>query len=217
MPSFSYLLSRAVKYLHFSTVQDSRLENHVRISPECTVIGTSMGRYSYCGARCTLINCEVGRYCSIAEDVSAGLASHPAEWVSTSPAFHLCAGRSVSREMAALHYPLEKDIKNWGGYTVPRTKIGHDVWIGKNVLIKSGVEIGSGAIIGMGSVVTHDVPPYMVAAGNPARILRPRFPAELAERLLASRWWNLEPDVLKKYSGLVDEPEKFLTVLEEDL
>lgn len=105
MPSLSYLLSRAVKYLHLSAVQDSHLEDHARISPECTVLGTSMGRYSYCGVRCTLVNCEIGRYCSISEDVSAGLASHPAAWVSTSPAFHICAGRSVSREMAKLSYP----------------------------------------------------------------------------------------------------------------
>ena len=51
-------------------------------------------------------------------------------------------------------------------------KIGKNVWLGNNVCILSSVNIGKGAIIGANSVVTHDVPPYCVAAGNPARIIK---------------------------------------------
>ena len=50
--------------------------------------------------------------------------------------------------------------------------IEKNVWIGNNVCILSSVNIGKGAIIGANSVVTHDVPPYCVAAGNPARIIK---------------------------------------------
>ena len=45
-------------------------------------------------------------------------------------------------------------------------------WIGFNSIILKGVTIGEGAIVGAGSVVTKDVPPYTIVAGNPARIVR---------------------------------------------
>ncbi len=56
------------------------------------------------------------------------------------------------------------------GETVP-IRIGNDVFIGMNCLILKGVAVGDGAVIGAGSVVTRDVPPRMVAAGNPARVV----------------------------------------------
>lgn len=52
-------------------------------------------------------------------------------------------------------------------------RIGNDVWIGGHAVITQGVTIGDGAVIGAGSVVTHDIPPQVVAAGNPCRVLRP--------------------------------------------
>ena len=52
-------------------------------------------------------------------------------------------------------------------------RIGNDVWIGGHAVITQGVTIGDGAVIGAGSVVTHDIPPRVVAAGNPCRVLRP--------------------------------------------
>ena len=68
--------------------------------------------------------------------------------------------------------------------------IGNDVWIGRNVIIISGVKIGDGSVIGAGSVVTKDVPPYAIAAGNPAKIVRMRFDEETIKKLLKIEWWN---------------------------
>ncbi|KAJ8112016.1 hypothetical protein ONZ43_g5489 [Nemania bipapillata] len=58
--------------------------------------------------------------------------------------------------------------------------IGEDCWLGGNVVVLPGVTIGRGCTIGAGSVVTKDIPPFMVAAGNPAKVLKPirQVPAE---------------------------------------
>lgn len=68
--------------------------------------------------------------------------------------------------------------------------IGNDVWIGMWVTIYSGVHIGDGAVIAGNSVVTKSVPPYAVVAGNPARIVKYRFPPEIVQKLLLFQWWN---------------------------
>jgi acetyltransferase-like isoleucine patch superfamily enzyme len=59
---------------------------------------------------------------------------------------------------------------------VPRTVIGDDVWIGFRAIINAGVHIGNGAIVAAGAVVTHDVEPYAVMGGLPARKIGERFP-----------------------------------------
>jgi acetyltransferase-like isoleucine patch superfamily enzyme len=61
-----------------------------------------------------------------------------------------------------------------GTYVLKPVYIGENVWIGAHVLILPGVSIGEGAIIGAGAVVTKDVPPYAVAGGNPAKVLKYR-------------------------------------------
>jgi virginiamycin A acetyltransferase len=70
------------------------------------------------------------------------------------------------------------------------TVIGNDVWIGNGVTIMSGVQIGDGVIIGTNSVVTKDVEPYTIVAGNPAREIRKRFDDESIQLLLTLKWWN---------------------------
>jgi maltose O-acetyltransferase len=62
-----------------------------------------------------------------------------------------------------------------------------DVWIGDRVIILKGVRIGRNAVIGAGSVVTRDIPPYTVAAGVPARVLRELQPSEAYERQLLAQ------------------------------
>lgn len=70
-------------------------------------------------------------------------------------------------------------------------QIGNDVWIRTNVIITPGCKkIGDGAIIAAGSVVTHDVPSFAIVGGVPARVLRKRFPQEIEQFVLASKWWE---------------------------
>jgi len=58
------------------------------------------------------------------------------------------------------------------GYETKSTIIGDNVWIGTHSIVLSGVTIGERAVIGAGSVVTKDVPPYSVAVGNPAQVIK---------------------------------------------
>jgi acetyltransferase-like isoleucine patch superfamily enzyme len=68
--------------------------------------------------------------------------------------------------------------KDWSHVEIKPIRIGDKVWIGMNVIILKGVAIGEGSIVAAGSVVTHDVPPFVLVAGNPARVVRELTPDE---------------------------------------
>ena len=83
--------------------------------------------------------------------------------------------------------------------------IGNDVWIGCDVMLMGGVRIGNGAVIGAGAVVTKDVPPYAVVVGNPARVIKYRFPQEIIDKLQKIKWWNWPDEkILSLLSELKD-------------
>ena len=129
-------------------------------------------------------NLEIGNYCSFAADVKIFLGGeHRTDWVSTYP-------------FNALH----PEFSHIEGH--PRSKgdvrIGNDVWLGRGAVVLSGVTIGDGAAIGAYSVVTKDVPDYAIVGGNPAKLLKMRFPPEVVERLRAIQWWNWSPERVKR-------------------
>jgi hypothetical protein len=76
--------------------------------------------------------------------------------------------------------------------------------------------VGTGAVIGAGAVVSRDIPPYAIVVGNPARVVRYRFPPDVVDRLLASRWWDLSDEALEcllpRFS--VPDIEAFLMAVE---
>lgn len=76
--------------------------------------------------------------------------------------------------------------------------IGNDVWIGEGASILSGVTVGDGAVIGARAVVSRDIPPYSVVAGNPAHIVRKRLPDADVDFLLSIRWWSWPSDKIRK-------------------
>ena len=64
-------------------------------------------------------------------------------------------------------------IRDQGHHIKPIT-IGNDVWLGANTMIMPGVIIGDGCVIGAGAIVTKSLPPYSVAVGVPAKIIKKR-------------------------------------------
>jgi acetyltransferase-like isoleucine patch superfamily enzyme len=93
-------------------------------------------------------------------------------------------------------YPLARLGKHGfrPSYYIPDKRnfvvVGNDVTIGANAIILPGVSVGDGAIVGAGAVVAHDVPPYAVMGGVPAKILKYRFSEEQIAKLLKISWWN---------------------------
>lgn len=69
---------------------------------------------------------------------------------------------------------VDKPITNQG-YEKASVKIDDNCWLAANVIVLPGVTVGKGCVIGAGSVVTKDIPPYSVAVGNPAKVIRSRF------------------------------------------
>lgn len=119
----------------------------------------------------------IGRYCSIASSVRTAPGNHPFDAITTHPALY-ASGFGVVEE--DVHYPDPQVIED-------------DVWIGHNaIILPSCRRIGRGSIIGAGSIVTRDVPPYTIVAGNPARVLRERFAPDLQAALEQSRWWEMD-------------------------
>lgn len=129
----------------------------------------------------------IGKFCQIASGVNFIMngANHQMNSVSTYP-FYIFEG--WKQEIPPLSkMPLKGD-----------TIVGNDVWIGQNATILPGVHIGDGAIIGLNSVVTKDIEPYTIVAGNPAKVIRKRFDNELIELMLELKWWDKNIEEIKK-------------------
>ena len=143
----------------------------------------------------------IGNYCSIAPNVQFVVASeHSYKTISTYPF-------KVKRMGEEFEASSKGDII-----------IGDDVWIGLNSIILSGVTIGQGAIIAAGSVVTKDVPPYAIAGGNPAKIIKYRFEPKIVEKLVNFDFSKLTEEKIKQLGHRLYEeitPENADKLLEE--
>lgn len=119
----------------------------------------------------------IGSFCSLADDIVMVVGgNHVLEWPST--------------------YPFRARLSLPGAYADghPQTKgnitVGNDVWIGRAACLMSGVHVGHGAVVGASAVITKDVRPYAVVAGNPAQELRRRFNDDQVQALLDIAWWD---------------------------
>ncbi len=193
----SYYFAKAIKFLHLSAIKNSTIHQTSKVSSATLLVNITMNKYSFTGSNCTVINTEIGSFCSIADNVIIGGSSHPINWVSTSPVFH--QGRNIMNKHFSKHL----------FQTTKKTIIKNDVWIGSNCLIKSGVTIENGAIIGMGSVLTKNVGPYEIWAGNPAKLIRKRFDDSTITNLLTIKWWNWSDDILKNNADFMHKTIEF--------
>lgn len=172
--------------LYNSNNQTLKLENNAFcLFQNFVAKGTIIGRYSYIGERTSIDkNVQIGRYCSISSNVLIGATIHPQNWLSTSPI-------QYDNWLDGNHSKKTWEISK-------PTIIENDVWIGSGVIIKSGITVHNGAIIGSGAVVTHDVPPYAIVVGVPAKIIKYRFEPDVIKELLETKWWDLPHSKIRK-------------------
>lgn len=154
----------------------------------------AIGKYSYINSGFIRRAVEIGRFCSLGRNVTIGTGTHDIGALSTSPYLH------PQSNIVRYADPLRRKT----------VVIGHDVWIGDHAIIMTGVTVGTGAVIAAGSIVTKDVGPYAIVAGNYARPIgrECRFAPDVCARLLASKWWELPLDVLR--SSPYGSPTEFL-------
>lgn len=152
------------------------------------------------------VNLEsIGAFTSLAPEITITGMNHPLDYVTTSPIVYLEARGFVDQDVPERMNPRKNN----------RVRIGNDVWIGQNVTILPGVSIGDGAVVGAGSVLTRDIPPYAIVAGNPAQVLRRRFDEETAAKLLEIRWWDWEDRLIRERLDLLVDPTRLLAELYE--
>jgi len=129
----------------------------------------------------------IGSFCSIGSGASfimAGNQGHRYDWISTFPFYYMPE--------------VEVFEGSQNGYlSSGDTIIGNDVWIGAEAMIMPGIKIGDGAVIGSRALVTKNVEPYSIIGGNPAKLIRKRFPEDEISLLLEMKWWDWEDDLLK--------------------
>lgn len=148
----------------------------------------TLGRHSYLAPNVRKFKGDtnrvvIGSFCSVAPDADFYVGGlHPIQWVTT--------------------YGLREMFDRPGAYEPPMPSsngdivVGHDCWITDQSTVMSGVTIGNGAVVGTRAVVTKDVAPYTIVAGNPARVVGRRFTEEQAAALERIAWWEWDLDTI---------------------
>jgi phosphonate metabolism protein (transferase hexapeptide repeat family) len=176
-------------------IHDSHLGAWTEVGANSWLVESSLDDYSYTAGDNQIIYTRIGKFSNIASHVRINPGNHPMERVTL---HHITYRRK--------QYGLgEDDASFFDWRRSHQCVIGHDTWLGHNVIVMPGVTIGTGAVVGSGAVVTKDVPPYMIAVGVPARIVRPRFPERISEKLLQIAWWDWDRATLEaRFDDLYD-------------
>jgi acetyltransferase-like isoleucine patch superfamily enzyme len=186
-----------------SILHNVRYGKYVDIGAQSVVLNTTIGDYTYIGPRAVIVRANIGRFCSIASEVHLGTGSHPTAAVSSHPIFYL------ARADRGWDF-VENDLRE----EFDETNLGNDVWIGAKVCVRDGVRIGDGVMVGAGAVVVKDLEPYGIYGGVPAKLIRFRFPELVIEKLLEFKWWDREPDWLRRHAHSFNDINSFITLLE---
>ncbi|SMG56513.1 Acetyltransferase (isoleucine patch superfamily) [Paraburkholderia susongensis] len=175
-----------LNYCYFE--DGAQLSSPVIASSRCSFIGA----YSYMNDGGYMReNVFIGRYCSIGRRVTIGAGMHSTTGLSSSPAIRNGTARPYNEEERKFLLG-EREVRS--RFTV----VDNDVWVGDGAIIMPGVYVGVGAVVGANAVVTKDIPPYGIAVGAPARVIKLRFPSDVINGLLRSEWWELTPDCLQQ-------------------
>lgn len=164
-----------------ASVKTSTLGRYTVIGARTAFVESVLGDYSYIVNDSNVIYTTIGKFCSIAAHTRINPGNHPMQRATQA---------HFTYRASAYFDDAEDDAAFFDWRRAHAVTIGHDVWIGHGAIILAGRKIGTGAVVAGGAVVTKDVPDYTIVAGNPARIIRRRFPERVAEGLMALGWWD---------------------------
>lgn len=135
----------------------------------------------------------IGKFCSIGFGTQfiSPYANHQIHALTTYPFWHIFSTQDNIQ-------PWLDDAQKKGD-----TVIENDVWFGRESMIMPGVHIGNGAVIAARTVVTQNVPPYAIVAGNPGKMIRFRFDDKTINQLLTIQWWNWDIDKIRRYHSIL--------------
>lgn len=172
-----------------AVTRDSRFGKFVKIGARTTVIETAFGDYSYAVNDCEIVYADIGKFVSIGAMVGINPANHPME---------RAAQAHFTYRSWQYFEDVADEVEEFERRRAERVVIGPDAWIGRAAIVLPGRTIGTGAVVGAGAIVTKDVAPYTIVAGNPARPIRRRFPEAVEERLMRLAWWDWPHAVLRR-------------------
>lgn len=171
----------------------------VKIYPPYFFNDVQVGDYTIIQRDCHINNAVIGKFSSIGPGFSCGMGIHPTDGISSNAMFY-----STSKLNGFSLTKKTKIIEN------KKVIIGNDVYIGLNVTVLDGASIGDGAMIGAGAVVTKDIPPYAIAVGVPAKVVKCRFNEKQITELLKIEWWNFDIDKLHEVEKSFFDIDKFI-------
>ena len=180
LKNYFRVVRNKIKYPHASIdtpyICNCEIGKNCTLNKDVILLNVKIGEYSYVNRGSILGICRIGKFTSIGYNCEIGGYKHPYNYMSTSP--YTYGPKNIFGD-ECIYNQLRDEVC-----------IGNDVWIGSKSIIMQGVTIGDGAVIGANSVVTHDVKPYEIVVGNPARHLKYRFSQEIIEKLNELKWWD---------------------------
>lgn len=195
-PKAKKILSEQPTIHPTATVRKSEIGGWTAIGPHCSISESTFGDYSYLAGHVSMVWTDVGKFTSIAAQTRINPGNHPT-WRVTQ---HHSTYRRVQ-----YGFDTQDDTDFFKWRKAHHCSIGHDVWIGHGTTVIAGKNIGTGAVVGSGAVVTKDIPPYAVAVGVPARVIKFRFPPDVIEKLMAIQWWDWDRATLvDRFKDLLD-------------
>ncbi|QOG13274.1 acetyltransferase [Arcobacter sp. FWKO B] len=170
-----------------SVIKECTFGEYVEIGENNNIQESVIGNFSYTSENCQIINSMIKNFVNIASYVRINPSQHPMHWASQ---HHI----QYRKEMFGVGIDDESFFE-WRRER--KVIIGNDVWLGHNVVVMGNVTIGDGAVIGSSSVVTKDIPPFAIAVGNPAKVIRYRFDESTIQSLQKIAWWDWSYEQIK--------------------